>query len=234
MMRLPLTMTLADLKQLEALNPQMPQFAHRITATTYSEFIKTVYDELDTFIRALERDRNYYQGVSENLLNSSVARHFRALGYTADFDKNNGGHADITVQLANYEWICEGKVVDSVNNSYLAKGYEQLIYRYCTGKPNVNQAALLIYSFGPDTPKVVSKWAEHLNQLNTNKIGYAVGVCSPLASKGFAINCEHAHCGGGTLNIRSVAFQLYWNPAAAAGAGVVAGAAAGAATVQQV
>lgn len=228
MMRLPPTMTLADLKQLEALNPQMPQFAHRIMAMTYPEFIKTVYVELDTFIRDLERDRNRYQGVSEDLLNSSVARHFRALGYTADFDKNNGGHADITVQFANYEWICEGKVVSSVDNSYLTKGYEQLIYRYGMGKQNVNEAALLIYSFGPDTPKVVNRWAQHLDQANKSKIGYANTVSSPLTSRGFAIECEHVHIGGGTLNIRSVAFQLYWNPTAAAG--VVAGKATRAAT----
>jgi hypothetical protein len=216
MMRLPLTMTLAALKEHEALNPQMPQFAHRMTALSYSDFVDTVYVQLEAFMRDLERDRNYYQDASENLLNSSVARHFRALGYTADFDKNNGGHADITVQFADYEWIGEGKVVDSVNNSYLTKGYDQLIYRYGLGKPKANQAAVLIYSFGPDTPKVVSKWAEHLNQVNAVNAGYAEGIYTPLANQGFTIECEHRHVGGGKLFIRSVGFQLYWNPADAA------------------
>lgn len=216
MNRLPPTMTLAALKEHEALNPQMPQFAHRMTAQTYSDFIDALYVQLDAFIRDLERDRNYYQGASENLLNSSVARHFRALGYTADFDKNNGGHADITIQFAGYEWIGEGKIVDSVNNSYLTKGYDQLIYRYGSGKPNVNQAAVLIYNFGPDTPKVVRKWAEHLGEANAINVGYADGIYSPVANKGFTIHCEHAHVGGGKLFIRGIGFQMYWNPAAAA------------------
>lgn len=216
MIRWPLTMTLAALKEHEALNPQLPQFAHRVTARTYAEFVDIVYVQLETLMRDLERDRNYLQGASENLLNSSVARHFRALGYTADFDKNNGGHADITVEFADYEWIGEGKVVNSVDNSYLTKGYEQLIYRYGKGKPKANQAAILIYSFGPDTPKVVRKWAEHLNQTNANNGGYAEGLYSPLANQGFAIHCEHAHVGGGNLAIRSLGFQLYWDPAGAA------------------
>jgi hypothetical protein len=218
MSRLPLKMTLADLKDHEALNPQIPQFAHRMTAQTYSDFIDTVYVELETFMRDLEQDRNYLQEASEDLLNSSVARHFRALGYTADFDKNKGGHADITVQFADYEWIGEGKIVRSVNNSYLTKGYEQLIYRYGLGKPKANQVAVLIYSFGPDTPKVLGKWAEHLSQANAANAGYAEGIYSPLANKGFAIECEHFHVGGGKLFIRSVGFQLYWNPPAAAAA----------------
>lgn len=212
MTRLPLTMTLAALKEHEASNPQMPQFAHRMTAQTYSDFINTLYVQLEAFIRDLERDRNYHQGVSENLLNSSVARHFRALGYTADFDKNNGGHADITVQFADYEWIGEGKIVNSVDNSYLTKGYDQLIYRYGLGKPKANHGAVLIYSFGPDTPKVLNKWAEHLSQANATNAGYAESIHSPLADQGFTIHCEHAHVGGGKLFIRSVGFQLYWNP----------------------
>ena len=218
MNRLPPTMTLAALKEHEALNPQMPQFAHRMTAQTYSDFIETLYVQLEAFMRDLERDRNYYQDASENLLNSSVARHFRALGYIADFDKNNGGHADITVQFADYEWIGEGKIVRSVDNSYLTKGYEQLIYRYGLGKPKANQAAVLIYSFGPDTPKVLGKWAEHLGQVNAANAGYAEGIYSPLANQGFTIQCEHVHVGGGKLFIRSVGFQLYWNPPAAAAA----------------
>jgi hypothetical protein len=211
-------MTLAALKEHEASNPQMPQFAHRMTAQTYSDFINTLYVQLEAFIRDLERDRNYFQGVSENLLNSSVARHFRALGYTADFDKNNGGHADITVQFADYEWIGEGKVVHSVDNSYLTKGYDQLIYRYGLGKPKANQGAVLIYSFGPDTPKVLNKWAEHLSQANSTNAGYAESIHSPLADQGFTIHCEHSHVGGGKLFIRSVGFQLYWNPSNAAAA----------------
>jgi len=215
MMRLPLTMTVAALKEQEAENPQMPQFAHRMTAKTYSDFIDTLYVQLENFVRELERDRNYHQGVSENLLNSAVARHFRALGYTADFDKNNGGHADITVQFADYEWIGEGKIVDSVNNSYLTKGYDQLVYRYGLGKPKANQAAVLIYSFGPDTPRVVGKWAEHLIQVNARNAGYAEGIYSPLADRGFTVHCAHAHVGGGKLFIRSVGFQLYWDPTAA-------------------
>jgi hypothetical protein len=218
MSRLPSTWTLSTLKEFEKENPQMPQFAHRMTVQTYDEFIQTIYVELDSFVRSLEDDRNYFQGegVGENLLNSMVVRHFKALGYTAVFDKNKGGHADITVEFADYEWIGEGKIVSSVDNSYLTKGYDQLVYRYGLGKANANQAALLIYSFGPDTRKVVGKWAEYLGAANESQQNYADDINWPLAQKGFTIQCTHDHVGGGKLTIRSVGFQMYWNPSAAA------------------
>ncbi|WP_433694622.1 hypothetical protein [Herbaspirillum seropedicae] len=216
MSRLPSTWTLASLKEFEKVNPQMPQFAHRMTAQTYDEFVQTIYVELASFARGLESDRNYFQEATENMLNSMVARHFNTLGYSAAFDKNKGGHADITVEFADYEWIGEGKIVRSVDNSYLTKGYDQLVYRYGLGKPGANQAAVLIYSFGSDTLKVVSKWAEHLNTINGSQAGYAEEIHLPEEQEGFALQCTHRHVGGGTLTIRGVGFQLYWNPPAAA------------------
>lgn len=214
MLRLPDSMTVAQLRDLEEANPQEPQYIHRMTSRSYDEFVRTLYVELNAIVKDLEDEANHLQKHGENALNSDVCRQLRRLGYGAVHDKNNRGHADITVQYATYTWIGEGKRVESVNNGHLAGGYDQLLERYVTGKAEENQAAMLVYCFAPSAKHVMSKWREHLAECNKSKPGYAESIapCTDQPEHSFWSQCLDHKSSGSTVTIKHVGFSLHWAP----------------------
>ncbi|MFZ6640922.1 hypothetical protein ACO0LL_14335 [Undibacterium sp. TC4M20W] len=207
-------MTVADLRRLEKANPQIPQTIHRWTAANYDQFVETLYTEIDTIVKDLEDDANLSQHYTENNYNSDICRQLKRLGYEAVHDKNQRGHADITVNFARYSWIGEGKKVQSVNNSHLIDGYGQLIDRYVTGKANANHAGLLVYILGKDAMHVMSSWRTHLTEKDLSDNGYAANIapCSENPDHVFWSECTRHTSSGSTLKIRHIGLSLHWNP----------------------
>lgn len=212
-MILPDSMTVATLRDIEKLNPQMPQYGHRLTCTSYQQFMDTLYVEIDTIVASLVDDANVMQDHSENALNADICRQLCRLGYDAHFDKNKRGHSDISVEYGRYRWIGEGKKVKSVNNTHLGDGYDQLVHRYVAGTPNANHAGLLIYSYAPDAKHVLTKWHDHLVGRNTKTPGYAESLSQCIINKGFAFSSLNQHVSSGsTLTIKHMVVSLHWAP----------------------
>lgn len=214
-MILPDSMTVAQLREIEKANPQMPQFVHRLTCTNYQQFVETLYVQIDTIVNSLVRDANVLQGdaYSENALNADICRQLRCLGYDAHHDKNSRGHTDISVEYGRFSWIGEGKKVLSVNNAHLRNGYDQLIHRYVAGTAGADQAGLLIYSYAPDAKHVMQKWREHLSNFNTTNAGYAEAIMPVIGNEEFAFNSSSKHTSSGAvLTIKHIILSLHWEP----------------------
>jgi hypothetical protein len=214
MFSVPDNMSVAMLRDIEKANPNFPQYAHRVTCRSYDQFLETLYKEIYTIVREMEQDANHMQERGENDLNADICRQLRRLGYDAINDKNSRGHADISVLYAGYTWIGEGKIVHSVDNSYLKKGYDQILERYITGKAGENQAALLIYVFAPSAKHVMAKWQEYLKTCDAAEPGYAENFSACLVQPDHVFFCErNAHTSSGSkITIRHIAFSLHWSP----------------------
>jgi hypothetical protein len=213
MFRFPDTMSVADLRDIEKDNPQYPQYMHRMTSRSYADFTATLYREIYSIVNDIEHDANHMQEHGENALNADVCRQLRRCGYDAINDKNNRGHADITVEFANYTWIGEGKKVESANNTYLKKGYDQILDRYITGKASENQAALLVYIFAPDAKHVIGRWRQYLVEQDAKDPGYAqnIALCTVEPDHAFSSDAKH-NSSGSTVTVRHIGFAMHWAP----------------------
>jgi hypothetical protein len=214
-MILPDSMTVAQLREFEKVNPQLPQYAHRVSCRSYQEFLDTLYVEVDSIISSLVRDANVLQGDghTENSLNADICRQLRRSGYEAHFDKNNRGHSDVTVEYGRFEWIGEGKKVLSVNNTHLRGGYDQLRERYVTGTTSGDHAGLLIYCYAPDAKHVLAKWQEHLNGCEKSDPGYADNLTAWPGNEDFAFSSTSKHASSGSiLKIKHLVASLHWSP----------------------
>lgn len=205
--------TVAQLREYETVNPNVPQYGHRVSSRTYQQFLKTLYVEIDTISRELVSDRNYLQKHSENTLNADICRLLRRAGYSADFDKNNGGHSDITVGYETFQWIGEGKKVKSVNNSHLKGGYDQLLDRYVSGTSGADQAGVVIYCYAADASRVMQKWCDHLKAWNAAAPNYAENITALPGNEKFSFTSENKHSSTGSLlQIKHIILPLYWSP----------------------
>lgn len=206
--------TVAELKRQEDLNPQEPQWINRRLSKTYDEFLKVLYRDLDRLIADLEDDGNRLQNDTEDRLNSDICRNFRSMGYTATHDTNIRGHVDIVVRFAEFLWIGEGKKVTGVNNSYLAKGYRQLATRYLKGKPNANEAGLLVYVFGEDAARVMKAWRDKFTQkaqrFSTTQVN--ISQCPKFPEHAFYTAATHTGSGS-EFRVRHFAVMIHWDPA---------------------
>jgi hypothetical protein len=213
MIRVPDKMTVAEWRDLEQENPQWPQVAHRATCRNYGDFVLTLYVELDTIVAALQNDANLLQDYSENALNADICRQLNRAGYAAQHDKNVRGHTDISVEFGRFLWIGEGKKVDSVNNTHLRNGYEQLLQRYMPGTVGADQAGLLIYCYAPSSQHVVAKWKEHLEERNVAQAGYAENLNPVAGNEPYAFWSDSKHVSSGSnVRIKHLAFSLHWAP----------------------
>lgn len=212
MLRIPESYTVAQWREMEKANPQLPQAAHRATCTNYSDFVTTLYVEIDTIVDGLERDANVLQASTENSLNADICRQLCRLGYTAVHDKNHRGHTDISVEFERYSWVGEGKKVASVNNSHLKDGYDQLVHRYVTGTSDADQAAVVVYCFAKDAAHVTAQWKAHLKACNSAVPGYAENI-QPCQGNAFAFWTESKHeSSGRILKIKHIVLSLHWAP----------------------
>lgn len=206
-------MTVAQLRAIELTNPQMPQYGHRMTCSSYQDFLRILYIELNAIIASLVKDANVMQAHSENAINADICRQLCRLGYDAQHDRNNRGHTDISIDYGVYGWIGEGKKVKGVNNSHLGDGYDQLVHRYVPGTPDSEEAGLLIYSYAPDAKHVLAAWCDALTKKNAAQAGYADSMWYSIKKKGFEFTSLNKHVStGATLTIKHIIVSLHWSP----------------------
>lgn len=117
----------------------------RLSPLDYSEFIQTLYGDLDTLIGLIEADAKDFQDSSEDELNRELVRLLNARFYIASHDHDEGGHVDVRVASRNgkFSWLAEAKLDNGP--AYLSKGVTQLTDRYVRGTPNHNAGAFLVY-----------------------------------------------------------------------------------------
>lgn len=192
----------------------MPDLAARIDmelATSYQDFVKTIYSALDSSISYLEDNPGIRQEDSEDRTTIEIVGHLKQRGYDADHDTKINGHVDIVVRnRAGYKWLGEAKKHTAY--PWLHQGFEQLCTRYSRGTQNQNQGGILIYIRTKDAKSVISKWKDHL----TSHAEWKDLRFEECAEKpGLYFYTEHQHDSSGLpYRVRHMGIVLHHDPRA--------------------
>ncbi len=139
-------------------------FANRMLAGTYEEFISVLYDDIDKIVSKMEENPELLIKTSEDALTIQIINSLHFMGYDSSHETKIGGHADLVVKkpIKNWLWIGEAKI--HKDYAWLLKGFNQLTTRYSTGNDNNCQGGLLIYIRNINAKNVMDKWKEHLEK----------------------------------------------------------------------
>lgn len=132
---------------------------------SYSNFNSLVRKELDYAVSKLEQNGNKINfDLSEDQLTLYLLSYIenRYLGLEASHEKNQRGHCDISITLADYIWHGEAKKHSSY--LYLFKGYAQLTERYSTGTINSSSGGLIIYTKNASCSDMMDSWKTFLSK----------------------------------------------------------------------
>jgi hypothetical protein len=202
-------MTVKDLADLDAVNPRLALNGRQIltNGAPYEDFVKVLYETLDSCIRTIEEDPKVRQGDGEDRLSSEIIAMLRSAGYDANHDVLIGGHSDIVVKSLKGDcWVGEAKVHSSY--PYLLGGWNQLTTRYLRGTPGYDRGGLLVYIRNKDSKKVVETWKANLQALQLD--GLTTSDCP--VRKEFGFYSSHVHQSGSTVNVRHFGINLWWDP----------------------
>ncbi|WP_052263623.1 hypothetical protein [Comamonas thiooxydans] len=202
------SLTIADLQGMRAIRPDLAAFADRLLVTSYEQFVKVLYQDLDACIRFMEDDPKVRQEDGEDRLTTEIIGQLKSRGYSATHDELVGGHSDIVVRYFDkYVWVAEAKIHSSYD--YLGGGFDQLTTRYLRGTVNANEGALLIYIRNADVAAVVKNWSTKLAERDLPD--FSQDACPARGELGFYNTYKH-HSSGLPVRIRHMGINLHWDP----------------------
>jgi hypothetical protein len=199
-------LSLRYLQGFEDLMPALANFPSRLLAITYDDFIKILYEDIDTIIFQLQENPELLQHDTEDRMTISIVNGLRCMGYIASHESKIGGHADLSVKKDKFTWIGEAKIHH--NYDYLWEGFQQLTTRYSIGDSNQRDGGLLIYIRGKDANQVIQRWQEHL--VSKQLPAYSTFQCTMRDASFFSI---HKHERSGCeFQVRHMPVMLYFKP----------------------
>jgi hypothetical protein len=175
--------------------------------STYEEFVKVLYEDIDDCVRRIEEDPKVHRYDSEDRLSREIIN-MLSVWYDASHDELIGGHSDVVVRgPRGFLWVGEAKIHSGYD--YMLKGFQQLATRYLRGNPLSDQGALLMYIRNQDCAKVVEKWGETL--AGEKLPGYRVEECPSRKELGFRTVHKHRSSGRDVM-IRHIGLNVHWDP----------------------
>lgn len=202
------SLTIADLQSMRSIRPDLAAFADRLLVTSYEQFVRVLYQDLDACIRFMEDDPKVRLDDGEDRLTTEIIGQLKSRGYSATHDELVGGHSDIVVRYFDkYVWVAEAKIHSSYD--YLSGGFDQLTTRYLRGTTNANEGALLIYIRNADVAAVVKNW--NANLVERGLPDFSCNACSSRGDLGF-YNMHKHQSSGLPVRIRHVGINLHWDP----------------------
>jgi hypothetical protein len=174
----------------------------------YEEFLSIVHDAIDLTTKQLNTSAKLSHNLSEDEITDKIIMSLQSMSLPAQHDRFVGGHVDICIELfGRYMWIAEAKKINTMNNSHLIGGINQLITRYEFSDPTQCHMSLLIYCNTENTKRIMTEWASHLP---INKKIDNISFCpkNPLV-----LNSEHtSEKSGLPIYVRHVPYSIYFNP----------------------
>lgn len=178
----------------------------------YSDFISTLYEDLDICVQEFQKSPELRQNDSEDRLTEEVNVQLRRLGYDATHDTSAGGHVDITVKLGTLTWVAEAK-----KDQKFIEGFLQLSTRYrpASGDPNHNAAGLIFYLVN-NSKNVAEKLASWLKEMQAQNLpDFQSHACN---RNPFAFFTSHkAEWSGLPIHIRHLMVGMHHDPQDASG-----------------
>ncbi|WP_223466789.1 hypothetical protein [Pseudomonas sp. GL-RE-26] len=180
----------------------------RYTASTYQQFIDTLYSDLNSIVSTLQENPELRKDDGEDRLTLEILSILRGMGYAAGHETKIGGHTDLSVRgKNNYLWIGEAKIHGSYD--YLFQGFQQLCTRYTTGDTNQDCGALIIYIKNKNCAAVVKEWRERITAQGLTNL--SISDCEDRPD--FVFHTTHTHERSGTpFNVKHIGISLYFNP----------------------
>ncbi|MBK67618.1 MAG: hypothetical protein CMP22_05770 [Rickettsiales bacterium] len=181
----------------------------RFESDPYLTFISLINRSLDYALDTLAKNPELKKKSSEDMITIEIVNILKTAGFNADHDTKIGGHCDIVIEehYHTFCWLGEAKKIDSVNNSYLNKGFKQLTTRYANGNQNHTYGGLLIYSYAPNLKHVMQKWKEHM-QAEYQSIEISQCEVRNLAFHSVSTNQST----GLDYNVRHIPVSFYFSP----------------------
>jgi hypothetical protein len=104
-----------------------------------------------------------YDPQKEDQLTIALIVQLDKFGFNVSHDATSGGHCDIVIRDAgNFLWLGEAKKVSSVDNNWIAGGFDQLMVRYATGLPAQDSGSLIIFCNCSRVDQILTSWKEYL------------------------------------------------------------------------
>jgi hypothetical protein len=174
-------------------------------AETHEDMLKQLERALGLAMSNLVRSRKYKQGLSEDQRTVEIVSLLQMAGFPAFHDVKIGGHTDISVEMRDgFLWIGDAK--NWTGQSWIFKGFRQLMTRYATGLPGQNNGAIIIYFDQERAGELLGKWEASLGRLW--KLTGAIEKVN-----GLQFYSAHLHKGTGeTFHVKHYAVPLYWKP----------------------
>jgi len=188
------SLTIAQLRDLDEINPDLAFVARRLLAPAagYEEWVNVLELDLLQCVKFLEEDPLIRRKDGEDRLTADLIGNLRSRAYDASHDEKVGGHADIVVRNPKgYLWLGEAKIHASYD--YLLQGFNQLCTRYSRGTPEADRGALIIYTRVADVAAVVERWREYVKAQGITD--FEAADCS--IRKEHAFRSSHRHKSGG-------------------------------------
>ncbi|SFB30332.1 hypothetical protein [Azotobacter beijerinckii] len=204
-----LNFTLKDLKNFgDALIPGLSAQIMRRTLTTYKEFIKILYRDLDEIVGILQENPELRKNDKEDRITIDIVNMLTTMGYDAAHERKIGGHTDVSIRgKNNFLWIGEAKIHG--NYDHLTEGFQQLCTRYATGDSNQDYGGLLIYIRNKDAKNVITTWKSRISDFELDD--YTVQDCNQRPDMVFFTTHKHERSGR-PFNVKHIGISLYFNP----------------------
>ncbi len=175
------------------------------SATTHAEILVQLERALSLAIGFLVQNRKYKQQSCEDALNTDIVALLGMNGIPARHDVKIGGHTDISVEMRDgFLWIAEAK--HWKGETWIFKGFRQLLTRYATGMPGQDHGAIVIYFLKERPAAFMAKWMAALARR-------AVLTGGIEAVHELQFNSAHPHKGTGrTFNVKHYGVPLFYSP----------------------
>ncbi len=180
----------------------VPSHYHTVIDRTliedWNSFLSALYKDLLLIIKEIEADRASAIKDEDNITDS-IRRGLRLLNWIATHDTMEGGHVDLTVELANYKWKAEAKLNDGAK--YLCDAFEQIdVYTMAKDK----ETGFLIYNFNKNMKLSIERFEEMASNLSDREI-----IFEKFGEDTFTNKSQFKHSSGFFINIKYFWINLY-------------------------
>lgn len=187
---------------------------HLACEISYESFVKRLYQDIDKVISMIIDQSETYLNSTEPQITGAIHMGLRCKEYDAQLDADRNGNADISVVYKSYKWIAEAKFSDG-GNTYLYKGFTQLVERYSKGEANADSGGMLIYikpiKKGQNEAKTIQAWRDYLLATNA-PLGQPI-TCTTCALKHSNFISTHSHTTTGyNYSVRHMPVTLHHIP----------------------
>jgi hypothetical protein len=198
--------TLASLLADNLTLPDLRNKYARTGAGGSEAFLATLYTDVVVCIRELEDQAHRYHCDDEEKLTNYLAVQLRRLDYSAECEKDQRGHVDLSVQChaCDVAWKAEAKIHKDYGTN--EEGLKQLLDRYNSGRDD--RAGFLLYLKVKNAVSVVDEWRSRIS--DTPLCGATRCEDAPNGWLGFV--SIHDHSVGRELAVTHFPTHLYYEP----------------------